>query len=158
MFNITPEGYGPFAYNIFTLEPPMKNFVAAEKVTKAIKTKDPSDLNLEERNYYDMSLLSLAGDHTNNNWHQLKMFGPEGSLSVQKSYWDNKKTVTNEFYGAPTPTMVEKLSTLKTQTLTDFTAIILGGDINNFDKFVTNWNTLGGMQITKEVNEWYKSK
>ncbi|MDR0999646.1 MAG: extracellular solute-binding protein [Clostridiales bacterium] len=158
VFNITPEGYGPFNYNIFTLEPPMKNFVAAEKVTKAIETGDPSALNLEELNYYEMSLLSLGGDHTNNNWHQLKMFGPLGSLSVQKSYWDSGNAVTNAFYGAPTPTMVEKLSTLKKQALTDFTAIIMGGDINGFDTFVSNWNALGGADITSEVNEWYTNR
>ncbi len=158
VFNITPEGYGPFAYNTFTLEPPMKNFTAAEKVTKAIETGDISALNLEELNYYEMSKLSLGGDHTNNNWHQLKMFGPAGSLTVQKSYWDSSNTVTNAFYGAPTPTMVEKLSTLKTQALTDFTSIIMGGDISGFDTFVSNWNDLGGRDMTNEVNEWYKDK
>ncbi len=158
VFNITPDGYGPFNYNIFTLEPPMKNFTAAEKVTKAIETGDTSALNLEEMNYYKMSKLSLGGDHTNNNWHQLKMFGPKGSLSVQKSYLDSNKTVTNAFYGAPTPTMAEKLPTLKKLALTDFTAIIMGGNIKGFDTFVSNWNSLGGADITKEVNEWYKNK
>jgi putative aldouronate transport system substrate-binding protein len=158
VFNITPEGYGPFDYPPVYLEPPMKNYNAAKNVTRAIETGDTAGLNLEELNYYEMSMLSLGGDHTNNNWHQLKMFGPAGSLSVQQRYWDTGNTVTNAFYGAPTPTMVEKMSTLKTQALTDFTAIIMGGDPAGFDTFVSKWNALGGAEMTREVNEWYKSQ
>lgn len=154
-YNITPEGYGPYAYTLINVEPPMKNFIAAEKVTKAIETGDTSDLNDEEKNYYDMSMLSLQGDHSNNNWHQLKMFGPEGSLTVLKKYWDNGNVVPNEFYGAPTQTMTEKLSTLQKLQLTEFTNIILGEPLDNFDKFVENWGSLGGTQMTEEVNEWY---
>ena len=53
--------------------------------------------------------------------------------------------------------MSEKLSTLKKQQLTDFTAIIMGKDIDAFDTFVENWNKLGGEKMTEEVNEWYAS-
>lgn len=158
IYNITPEGYGTFLYNVFTVEPPLKNYNAAEKVTRAIETGNKSGLNLEELNYYEMSMLSLGGDHSNNNWHQLKMFGPKGSLSVQKSYMDTNNFVTTAFYGAPTPAMVEKLSTLKKQALTSYTKIIMGANISEFDTFVGNWNTLGGADMTREVNEWYKNK
>ena len=30
--------------------------------------------------------------------------------------------------------------------------------IDDFDKFVEEWNNLGGADIGKEVNEWYQSK
>ena len=29
--------------------------------------------------------------------------------------------------------------------------------IDEFDKFVENWNALGGADMTAEVNEWYQS-
>ena len=155
VYNITPEGYGPYAYTVVSVEPPMKNFTAAEKVTAAVETGDTSKLNTEEKNYFDMSMLSLNGDHSNNNWHQLKMFGPLGSLTVQKKYWDEGNIMRDAFYGASTQTMTEKLSTLTKQQLTDFTAIILGGSLDDFDTFVTNWGKLGGTQMTEEVNAWF---
>ncbi len=158
VYNITPDGYGPYAYTVVSVEPPMKNFTAAEKVTAAIETGDTSKLNDEEKNYYDMCKLSLGGDHSNNNWHQLKMFGPGGSLTVQKKYWDEGNIMRDAFYGASTQTMTEKLSTLTKQQLTDFTAIILGAPLDDFDTFVTNWGNLGGTQMTQEVNDWLKQQ
>ncbi|MDR2900221.1 MAG: extracellular solute-binding protein [Treponema sp.] len=158
VYNITPEGRGVFNYNVFTLEPPLKNYNAATNVTRAVETGDTSGLNLEELNYYEMSMLSLGGDHSSNNWHQLKMFGPNGSLSAQMGYLESGNTVTTAFYGAPTPVMVEKLSTLKKQALTSYTEIIMGADISEFDTFVKEWNTLGGADMVAEVNEGYKTK
>lgn len=157
-FNITPEGYGPYAYNVIYMEPAMKNFEAAKAVSDAVNSGDTSKLNDEQMNYYEMSMLSLNGDHANNNWHQLKMFGPNGSLTVMQGYWDSGNVMPNAFYGAPTQTMTEKLSTLKKQTLTDYTSIILGGSIDDFDTYVTNWNNLGGEQMTSEVNEWFATQ
>lgn len=155
VYNITPEGYGPFDYPVVTQEPPMKNFEAAERVTAALESGDPSALNDEELNYYELSLLSLGGDHSNNNWHQLKMFGPGGSLGVINQYWADGSVVQDLYFGPPTPAMTEKKTTLEKQQLTDFTAIILGAPVDDFDTFVANWLNLGGQDITNEVNEWY---
>jgi putative aldouronate transport system substrate-binding protein len=159
-FNITPEGYGPYAYTPLAVEPGMKNFDAAAAVSDAINRKDPSKLNEEQLNYYEMSLKSLAGDHDNNNWHQLKMFGPNGSLTVMRGYWDAGNYQADQFFGVPTQTMTEKLSTLNKQVLTDFTSIILGTAPldSSWDSFVRNFGTLGGTQMTAEVNAWYKSQ
>lgn len=156
-YNITPDGYGPYAYTTLAIEPPMKNFDAAVKVTAALESGDTSKLSDEEKNYYDMCVLCQNGDYTNNNWHQMKMFGPGGALSVIKSYYDAGNIVVDAFYGAATQTMSEKLSTLKKQQLTSFTAIIMGEDINTYDTFVSNWNKLGGEKMTAEVNEWFAS-
>ena len=157
VYALTPEGYGPFQYPPIALEPPMKNFIAAQKVTEAINTGDTSKLNDEEKNYYDMSMLSLGGDHKNNNWHQLKMFGPDGSLSVIDKYFQDGHVVVNAFYGTSTDTMTQKMSTMGKQQLTDFTSIILGESADKFDAFVENWKKLGGDTITQEVNDWLKS-
>jgi putative aldouronate transport system substrate-binding protein len=137
----------------------MKNFEAAVAVTDAVNRKDPSKLNEEQLNYYEMSMKSLAGDHDNNNWHQLKMFGPNGSLTVMRAYWDAGNYQADQFYGVPTQTMTEKLSTLNKQVLTDFTNIILGASLDSsWDSFVRNFGTLGGTQMTAEVNQWYKAQ
>ena len=158
VYNITPDGLGAFDYPVIEQEPPMKNFEAAEMVSAAIENHDPSALNEEQKNYYDMSLLSLDGDHTNNNWHQLKMFGPGGSLTVIKQYQTDGRIVGDKFAGAPTETMTSKKATLDKQVLTDYSEIILGENADEFDNFVDSWLKLGGQDITDEVNEWYQSK
>ncbi|HHV09500.1 MAG TPA: extracellular solute-binding protein [Clostridiales bacterium] len=158
IYNITPEGYGPFDYPVITMEPSMKNFEAAKKVTAALESGDTSGLNAEQMNYYELCKLSLAGDHSNNNWHQLKMFGPGGSLGVVQKYWDNGNVMPDLYYGPPTPAMTEKKSTLDKLQLTDFSVIIMGAPVDDFDKFVANWLNLGGRDMTDEVNEWYANK
>jgi putative aldouronate transport system substrate-binding protein len=62
------------------------------------------------------------------------------------------------FVGAPTETMTSKMSTLTDLQDEVFTKIILGEEsIDAFDKFVEDFNALGGEDITREVNEWYDS-
>ncbi|MFC5701961.1 extracellular solute-binding protein [Cohnella faecalis] len=64
------------------------------------------------------------------------------------------------FMGAPTPTMIEKNAYLLKLENETFSKIIIGtAPLDDFDKFVAEWNKAGGAQITKEVNDWYeKSK
>ncbi|MDR0668480.1 MAG: extracellular solute-binding protein [Treponema sp.] len=158
-FNITPDGFSPYAYTVLGIEPGMKNFDAAAAVSSAINNRDPSRLNEEQLNYYEMSLKSLAGDHDNNNWHQLKMFGPGGSLTVIRGYWDRGKVQPDQFFGVPTPAMTEKLSTLNKQVLTDYTGIILGTPLDSgWDSFIRSFGVLGGSRMTAEVNEWYRAR
>lgn len=160
VFNITPEGFGVYQYPALALEPPMKNFTAAQKVTAVINGEAEIDtLNDEELGYYEMACKSLDGDHTNNNWHQLKMFGPNGALGVMyDEYWTPGNVVNDAYYAAPTETMTEKLPTLKKQQLQDYTSIILEGNMDKFDEFVANWNKLGGEEITQEINDWYATR
>ena len=55
-FNITPDGFGPYQYPAVAIEPPMKNFTAAQKVTAVINGEaDVDTLNDEELNYYEMA-------------------------------------------------------------------------------------------------------
>ncbi len=159
-FNITPDGFGPYQYPAVAIEPPMKNFTAAQKVTAVINGEaDVDTLNDEELNYYEMACKSLEGDHKDNNWHQLKMYGPGGSLDViYDEYWTPGNVVNDAYYAAPTETMTEKLPTLDKQQLQDYTTIILEGNLDAFDEFVTNWNKLGGEEITQEINDWHASQ
>ncbi|OAB32074.1 ABC transporter substrate-binding protein [Paenibacillus macquariensis subsp. defensor] len=64
----------------------------------------------------------------------------------------------NYFTGAPTPTMATKWNLLKQSELETFNKIIYGKlPVDAFDEFVANWKSNGGEQITKEVNDWFKS-
>jgi putative aldouronate transport system substrate-binding protein len=84
-----------------------------------------------------------------------RVFGPTGSFGVTDYYDKNKLFMKTEFYGAATPTMTEKQSSLDKMMLETFTKIIMGSaSIDEFTTFVDNWRKLGGDAIIKEVNDW----
>ena len=79
------------------------------------------------------------------------------SESVLEQYGDN--FVNQAFLGAPTDTMVKRLANLNKIESETFTKIIMGNaGVDEFDKFVKQWNQLGGEAITEEVNAWASSK
>lgn len=60
------------------------------------------------------------------------------------------------FTGTPTKTMRSRGEYLETQELETFIKIIYGElPVDEFDRFVENWKSSGGNDITAEVNEWY---
>ncbi|MDO7907904.1 extracellular solute-binding protein [Paenibacillus sp. JX-17] len=66
--------------------------------------------------------------------------------------------IKNEFTGAPTDTMKMKKDALDKMEKDTFSKIVYGQlPLDEFDKFVEKWTSMGGEQITTEVNEWYKS-
>ncbi len=89
-------------------------------------------------------------------WGWERIYGAEGAYGVLIDYDAKGMTQDNLFVGAPTETMTSKMSTLTDLQDEVFTKIILGEeDVDAFDKFVSDFNTLGGADITREVNEWY---
>lgn len=66
--------------------------------------------------------------------------------------------IPNLFNGEPTATMKKNWEQLQTMEMQVYTNIIYGKEsIDAFDKFVQEWKAQGGDEITKEVNEWYKT-
>lgn len=81
------------------------------------------------------------------NWHAGKVVMSQKDIRKQ-----------NYFTGAATPTMISKWNLLRQSEKETFTKIIYGKlPIEAYDEFVTQWKANGGEQITKEVNEWFKS-
>ncbi|MGN7456897.1 hypothetical protein ACTHPH_18980 [Paenibacillus pasadenensis] len=52
--------------------------------------------------------------------------------------------------------MIEKQSVLYNLQIETYANIILGRPIEEFDRFVQDWNSLGGERMTREVNEWLR--
>lgn len=74
------------------------------------------------------------------------------------AYNHQNELVPNLFNAEPTPTMKKNWEQLQTLEKQVYTNIIYGNEpIEAFDKFVEEWKSMGGEQITKEVNEWYQS-
>lgn len=58
-------------------------------------------------------------------------------------------------FGGQTPTMADKWVTLDKLEKEVFTKIIMGSaSVDEFDKFVTDWNKLGGEAVLQEINDW----
>ncbi|WP_420872022.1 type 2 periplasmic-binding domain-containing protein [Cohnella rhizosphaerae] len=64
----------------------------------------------------------------------------------------------NYFTGAATPTMIAKWNLLRQSELETFNKIIYDKlPVDAFDTFVASWKANGGDQVTKEVNDWFRS-
>jgi len=129
-----------------------------EVLPKAIANKDSSILETkDQRTRYERAMKYVNGDTTM--WWEYLISGPNGAYSLVPSIQKNKQYLQNKFYGAPTPTMADRQEILLKKRDEVFFKIIMNQvSVDEFDKFVEEWKKLGGDAMTKEVNEWYKSK
>lgn len=133
-----------------------KNLTQHIKVTEAMKTNDVSKLNGEEKSTYDLIMKFKGGDAKQ--WSQDRVFGEESSYTVINNYKKDNLLKKDEMYLAPTPTMVQKKSTLDKMSDEMITKVILGASVDEFDKFVGDWKKLGGDEITKEINDTFAAR
>ncbi|MCR2804863.1 extracellular solute-binding protein [Paenibacillus soyae] len=146
------NGVFPGKYHPVLIDPLNVNLDAFRQVQDALAKKDGSQLGFPANVHYDRLTKYADGDQTM--WFSTIVFGGEGSYSVVDYYDKNKLGLYNAFQGAATPTMSEKMASLKKFQDETFTKIIMGeAPISEFDKFVEEWKKLGGDQITAEVNE-----
>jgi putative aldouronate transport system substrate-binding protein len=136
--------------------PPKKNVEAFRAIDEARKAKDFSKLEGEAKTIQEkLEAFDSGSEEGFALWGWERIYSAEGSMGIADQYDKNKQYILDKFVGAPTPTMVERESTLEKLQDEVFVKIILGESIETFDKFVTDWKKLGGEQITQEVNEWY---
>ena len=85
--------------------------------------------------------------------------GDNSSVYLSKMARENGLVLSSLFFGNPTPTMAERYSTLEELTRTAFLKIITdNADVDEtFANFVADWKSLGGDQMTQEVNERYNA-
>ncbi|WP_248923874.1 extracellular solute-binding protein [Paenibacillus hamazuiensis] len=129
-------------YPPVTLFAANKNLTQHHKVAEALKSKDTSKLNGEEKSTYDTILKYQGGDQKS--WGTAKVFGEDSVYTIINNYKTNNQLIKDEMYLAPTPTMVQKKSTLDKMSDQMITSIILGAPLDDFDKFVSDWKKLGG--------------
>jgi len=128
-----------------------------EILPKAIENKDESILETaDQKTRYARAMQYVEGD--TNMWWEYLISGPHGAFSHVPEIQKNKQYLQNKYYGAPTPTMADRQEILTKKRDEIFIKIIMNQvSVDEFDKFVAEWKKLGGDEITKEVNEWYKS-
>ncbi|CAM4511437.1 putative aldouronate transport system substrate-binding protein [Paenibacillus endophyticus] len=134
-----------------------KNLQAHLKLKEAFKAGDTSKLNAEEKGYYDNIQKYKDGDNANAQFE--KVFGETGSFKSMNEYVTNNLFKMDEFYGASTDVMKNRLKTIEQAVIEYYTKVIMGSDsVNNFEKFVSQLNQLGLEEVTKEVNDWDAAK
>jgi putative aldouronate transport system substrate-binding protein len=147
---------GVWKFSPVTPAPTQKNLNAFLEIEKARNAKDMSILKGEAKVIQSNIDAYQSGDKSQWGWE--KIYGVNGVYNVLKQYKANNQLMIDKFVGAPTKTMVERKATLDKMEKEVFVKIIMGeSSADEFDKFVSDWNKLGGEAITKEVNEWYKS-
>lgn len=71
--------------------------------------------------------------------------------------WNNGVAIAQQFTGSPTPSMQSKSGILVKLESDAFINMIYGNkSIDEFDNFVEEWLSIGGQDVTDEVNEWYR--
>jgi putative aldouronate transport system substrate-binding protein len=136
--------------------PPKKNVTAYREIDAARQAGDMSTLQGEAKTIQEkIDLFNSGSEEGFAVWGWERIYGPQGSMGITDQYDKNNQFLIDKFVGAPTPTMVERKSTLEKLQNEVFVKIILGEPIESFDKFVADWKKLGGDQMTVEVNEWY---
>ncbi|MCD9020610.1 extracellular solute-binding protein [Cohnella silvisoli] len=140
-----------------TPTPPYKNLNAHLAIANALKRGAESELTGEAKVIYEKIKKYENGDRES--WAWYAGYAQDGVFSIMNDYKEQNRFVMDQFTGVPTPRMVERLQSLqKLQNMT-FTKIIFdNASIDEFDRFVENWNMLGGEDMTREVNERQASR
>ncbi|MFD2333433.1 extracellular solute-binding protein [Cohnella sp. GCM10020058] len=125
------------------------------QVQQYLKEGDASKVTLNAKLGAEGLQKFKDGDDTL--WQGNLLLGEGGSYGVVDYYDQNGGGVYDQFQLSATPTMADKLPTLKKKEMETFTKIIMGdASVDEFDKFVADFGKLGGDAITKEINEAVK--
>ncbi|GGG00430.1 extracellular solute-binding protein [Paenibacillus abyssi] len=115
-------------------------------------------LNFENHNLYGYRQQLMFMQPKELNTKKMESLGADfdlvGSINHSTEY-----VIPSQYVGAPTPAMVEHLSTLDKLRAETFTKIIVGElPVDAFDDFVEEYNSKGGEAIAAEVQEWHAGR
>jgi putative aldouronate transport system substrate-binding protein len=132
---------------------PTQNLFIHQQVAKYYDTKDEKILdNLWIKDNVTQIDKYMAGEKTL--WSTYAWSGITGSaFNVVDNYVKNEQVQLNSYIKADTTSMTEKGATIKQLRDETFTKIIMGVlPSDEFEKYVASWKSLGGDDITSEVN------
>lgn len=82
-------------------------------------------------------------------------YGDESAFGRISNMLDEDRIITSSFRGVYSEFANQNLGNMNEVLWGEYLKIIMGADIDNFDKAVEVWKQTGGDQITQEVNDWY---
>jgi len=136
-------------------QPAKKNLDAYRQLVVYEQTRD-EDVLSGEANAIRKYIQAYREDGYAGGWGWERIYGPGGSYSIIDKYEKKGQLLYDRFTGVPTETMVDRAKFLHDLQNEVYINIILGDSIEQFDRFVDEWRTLGGDRITREVNAWYE--
>lgn len=142
-----------YKYTDFHLWDPNNMLEAYHKIRKALAERNPADLNLDEMTRYQI-ITAYFEQGIKEAWVEVATYGDKGSVSILEMIAKDRG-MPNAFYGAPTKVMSEKMTALNAMADETISRIIMGEPLDTFDEFVARWRSMGGDEITAEVNKWY---
>ncbi|GIP30301.1 putative ABC transporter peptide-binding protein YtcQ [Paenibacillus sp. J23TS9] len=161
------EAKDGFVYNWFNprIYNPASIDTIYTEVNKALDAKQ-TEITLDDENFKDVERVFKArNDYLSGNTETgskgvnwglyFSRAAKDGGWGTTRKIKESGAFVNNEFYGLPTEAQVEKGAQLDKLMQESFTKIIMGASLDEFDKFVQSWKSLGGDQVTQEVNDWY---
>ncbi|MGL6175244.1 MAG: extracellular solute-binding protein [Cellulosilyticaceae bacterium] len=162
LYFTTSEQYRePFKHARIQAWPTTKNIDIYKRINEFRQTGNEEILKANQETY-DMFQFIKTYEETGvrqGGWDYARVFDVGGAEEVLAGYVDKGNILYDGFYGTPTNTMASKMATLNKLEAQTFAQIIIGASpLDEFDKFVEEWNKLGGEKITKEVNEWKQSR
>lgn len=123
---------------------------------KALETGDTSELVADPKMFYPDCKRYVDGDVDTDSWRDYMNRVVGSSVAVNPSH---ELVIQDIYYPLTTPTMSLSWTNMKDLETQTFLKIIRGDQaIDTFDEFVSQWNAMGGEQITKEVNEAYQAE
>lgn len=161
---IDPELLKPenrFVYNWFPVR--MENCYAAferyEKVNAALEAgtsdslTDPAHIKIYEQ------CKNLETNFNGTDWGAYcSRIAKDGGIGLSDKVRSEELYVMNEFYGSFTESMKMYQGVLDSKRDEIYHRVITGAPIEEFDKFVEDWYSMGGQDITDEVNAWYEAQ
>lgn len=136
--------------------PALKNLEAYRQIQQAKKENDPSILEGEAEKINEL-MISYQENGDRDGWGWSKTYGSDGAYAILDQLIENDQILYDELVWPPTETMIELNNILANRKLNTYQNIILGDPISEFDQFVEEWYELGGIEITKEINQLYKN-
>ena len=141
----------------YTFDGVTNTMESSVKLRKVFNSSSPETEILNYPNLkYTYNLLSDIKNPkyiTGNGWF-LKTMNMTSERVMSENYKDIQ---LNQFQGILSDDMALVKTTLDKLMYETFMGIIEGDSISKFDEFVSDWKDLGGDDLTKEVNKWYKN-
>ncbi|CAK4836517.1 unnamed protein product [Aphanomyces euteiches] len=159
-------GMAYYVYGIVNPLAPMTHIPEFRAVKAGLLAKEKADKTKQTANvfaYLDGINKYLADPKNNKDpivqtgWAFNRVFGiPNSGLELlDEYYYKNDYLIKMPLKVSSTPTMAEKMPTLRKMEDVMLTKIILGeAGVDAFDQYVADWKKLGGDQITEEVNKY----
>ncbi|MDR1600221.1 MAG: extracellular solute-binding protein [Oscillospiraceae bacterium] len=137
---------GIWSKSPFFLLDPMVDLQGYRDIQSAYDTGTLDQLAGPGRGFYN---FYLGGSY-----YYWLMFGAGDSCFryVDQTYPD--KLLWNNYVGAPTPTMIERWTNMDELLVTSYTRMIQGQQpLEDFDSVIAQWYSMGGNEVTAEINE-----